>query len=187
MKKIIIYFIIIVYLLSLKVTYLVLLTPLLIPYTENVKNCNAIIVLGGRDDYDRILKALEVFQSDRNKLIIFSGISQKDRDILKKFKIDNILFENNSSNTYENAKYTWKILQKKNIHDICLTSSQTHLFRAKKVFEKFRMKVHPIVSNIVSFNIHLNSFLPDLKYFNLNISVLYEYLALLKYKIKGYM
>jgi len=137
------------------------------------------------DDYDRILKGLELSQLNSKVPIVFSGVNRKYKNVVDSFHIYDAIFENKSKNTYENAKYTKQILSKKDIDTICLVSSDAHLFRAKNVFEKFHFIVQPIVSNKVSNHIGMGSFLPDLKYFNLNISVLYEYLAILKYKLYG--
>ena len=183
MKKFTKFFLFLLYVLSLKVTYLLLLQPLDVNPAVLSPQCKAIVVLGGRDDYDRILKGLEISQYNNTKPIIFSGVHKKYKNVVKSFDLGNVVFEDRSKNTYQNAKFTKQLLSKRDIDSICLVSSQTHLFRAKRVYEKFNLKVLPIVSAKVSKHIHLGSFLPDLKYFNLNIAAIYEYLAIVYYKL----
>lgn len=165
--------------LSLKVTYIFLLVPLEIQKYDTYQ-CDTVIVLGGIDDYDRVLKGLESAKKF-NSILLFSGVNHKYKNVVNKFDIKNVIFEDNSSNTYENVKNSKLLLN--HFDNICLVTSQAHIFRANKVFEQEGLKVIPIISNETNDIIQLNDFIPQLKYCTLNISVLYEYLAIIKYKL----
>jgi uncharacterized SAM-binding protein YcdF (DUF218 family) len=84
---------------------------------------------------------------------------------VKYFDNPNIEFEDRSTNTYTNVKYTQKNLEKKDIDGLCLISSEVQLFRAEKVFEKLGLKTDTITSNEVSKKLKYAHFLPHLKYF----------------------
>ncbi len=171
-----------VYILSIKAIYIASLLPIKVKaYDDNI-TCKSIVVLGARDDYDKILKALELYQVNDVEILIFSGMHEKYKDIVSKFGLKNAVFEDSSTNTYENATYSKSLL--KSYSDICLVSREAHLFRARKVFDKQGMTTYPVTANNNSLDIKLNYFIPDLKYFVLNISVLYEYLAIIKYKFQ---
>ncbi len=170
------------YTLTLKATYILLLIPIEVKsYDKHC--CKSIVVLGGRDDYDKVLKALELYHVNDVEMLIFSGLHDKYKDVVVKFGLKNVVFEDTSTSTFENAKYS-KILLK-NYNDICIVSREVHLFRAEKVFDKQGMNVYPVIANKNSQEMKLKYFLPDLKYFVLNISVLYEYLAVLQYKLQN--
>ncbi len=181
-KKIVCFLLLfLVYVISLKATYIVSLKPLAVNACDKC-SCKAVVVLGARDDYDRILKGLEISQENDNALLLLSGVHGKYKEVVQRFGLANVVFEDTSRTTYENAKNAKKLLER--YDGICLVSSQAHLFRAKKVFEKFGMTTYPIVSNKNNLEMKMHHFLPDLKYFVLNISVLYEYLAIIQYKLQ---
>ena len=183
-KKVSFIIIFLFYMLSLKVSYLVLSTPLDMNPFEISKSCEAIVILGGKYDYDRILKGLEL-ENLNQSLIIFSGIHSKYKQVISTFELKNVIFENSSFNTFENAKNTKNFLVKNKFNNICLVTSSSHLYRAKKVFEMYNLKVIPIVSNKISSELNIFSFFPSIKYLQLNINILYEYMALIKYKLLG--
>jgi uncharacterized SAM-binding protein YcdF (DUF218 family) len=72
---------------------------------------------------ERLTKALEIYKKNPRILILFSGFSNaikpqewSESDMAKKFfldqgvKIDNLIFENQSRNTFENVKYSKDII-----------------------------------------------------------------------------
>jgi len=186
-KKIILGLFVFLYFLSLKSSYLLLLTPLDKDIVTTYESCQSVIVLGGRDDYDRILKGLELAQGHREPLVIFSGTHPKYEAVVQRFELSRLIFEKDSTNTYENAKNSSELLQEHNISSACLVTSEAHLYRASEVFKGFGIDTVKIASNRVSTHLGLNTVVPDLKYFVLNISVIYEYLAIASYKLKGSM
>ena len=98
----------ILYLFSLKATYLMLLMPINIKPPILSSECKAIVVLGGRDDYDRILKGLELSQHNPEALLIFSGVHDKYKTVVDSFDVQHVIFEDRSKNSYENAVNTKK-------------------------------------------------------------------------------
>jgi uncharacterized SAM-binding protein YcdF (DUF218 family) len=72
---------------------------------------------------ERLTKALEIYKKNPRILILFSGFSERSKstrlervDMAKKFfldqgvKLDNLIFENQSRNTFENIKYSKDII-----------------------------------------------------------------------------
>ncbi|HIP11788.1 MAG TPA: YdcF family protein [Arcobacter sp.] len=182
-KKLLLSILLILYVFSLKVFYLILIQPINIVSFDKSRKCNATVILGGINDYDRILKGLELAKLNTNAIVIFSGINDKYKSVINAFEFKNIIFDNYSFNTFQNAKYSKDILNENNISNICLITSNEHLYRAKRVFEKQGLNIIPIVSNRVSLDLTISSYLPSLKYLQLNVNILYEYLALIKYKL----
>ncbi len=70
-----------------------------------------------------------------------------------KIKIDKkqILIEDRSLNSFENAKYTKEILQKRGILDpkIILVTSVYHMKRAIRIYRYFGMKVEPSATDFL--------------------------------------
>jgi uncharacterized SAM-binding protein YcdF (DUF218 family) len=127
------------------------------------------MVLGGMISYDdsknqvtfnsnvnRITKAVELYKNKKVNVIFISGGSgsvtyseKREASLLKSYLIKyfnipkkDILIENKSNNTYENAKFTAEILKKENLNKkkIILITSNTHNYRAQKCFEKQGIK-----------------------------------------------
>jgi len=124
------------------------------------------IVLGGFSGFDentnrlvfhketnRIMQALSLYKQKKIKKIFISGgygnlfgKKYKEADYVKKFLIqtgikpEDILTENKSRNTFENAKYTAQILKPENPKCLLITSS-LHMFRAKKCFKKTGLNI----------------------------------------------
>lgn len=177
----------------------------------------AAIVLGGdivsydkpsdrlifRSGADRLLQAIDLYKNGSIKKIIISGGSghllYKDRteaSFVKKYLlrigVDNkdILIENTSKNTFENAKYTAKLLQKNDITDsLLLITSSLHMRRAAACFEKqsISVKEYP-TSKITGSRIkdvdHL--FIPSIKTLENWNKLIHELLGYGVYKILGY-
>ena len=109
------------------------------PSKYPIQQLKGIVVLGGifesglkskeRNDVlinqgaERLTKALELYNKNTKLLILFSGFSQdlkpqgwSESDMAKKFfldqgvKSDNLIFENQSRNTFENIKYSKDII-----------------------------------------------------------------------------
>ena len=109
------------------------------PSKYPIQQLKGIVVLGGifesglkskeRNDVlinqgaERLTKALELYNKNTKLLILFSGFSQdlkpqgwNESDMAKKFfldqgvKSDNLIFENQSRNTFENIKYSKDII-----------------------------------------------------------------------------
>jgi uncharacterized SAM-binding protein YcdF (DUF218 family) len=136
---------------------------------EKGRQDEAGIVLGGlsmfdqnnqgyfTDQEDRFLQTLELYNQGIIKKIIISGGSGqllkkeppeadflKEKFLLHKVKLTDIIIENKSRNTFENAVFTKKIIDSLQLNGpFILISSAWHLRRATKVFTKAGLIVKP--------------------------------------------
>ena len=105
---------------------------------------------------ERLTKALEIYKKNPRILILFSGFSNaikpqgwSESDMAKKFfldqgvKIDNLIFENQSRNTFENIKYSKDIIT--NYKGTWgLITSANHMPRSFFAFKKQGLILEPI-------------------------------------------
>ncbi len=131
----------------------------------------AIVVLGGtlsrltppriqseESKGSRLAYAVRLFQQGKGPLILVSGGSPyKDihgqmrtesldmKDYLISFSVpeNQILEENQSRNTEENALYSARLLKERNIKKIILVTSAFHLPRAMTWFKKYNLEIIP--------------------------------------------
>jgi len=105
---------------------------------------------------ERLTKAVEIYRKNPRIIIFFSGFSGSfkpegwsESDTARKFFIDqgvreeNLIFENQSRNTFENAKYSKKILEDKKGNWGLITSA-SHMARSFMVFKKNGLILEPI-------------------------------------------
>jgi len=105
---------------------------------------------------ERLTKTLEIYKKNPRILILFSGFSNEikpqgwsESDMAKKFfldqgvRIDNLIFENKSRNTYENIKYSKDIIT--NYKGTWgLITSANHMPRSFFTFKKQGLILEPI-------------------------------------------
>ena len=105
---------------------------------------------------ERLTKALEIYKKNPRLLILFSGFSGElkpqgwsESDMAKKFfldqgvKLDNLIFENQSRNTFENIKYSKDIIA--NYKGTWgLITSASHMPRSFFTFKKQNLILEPI-------------------------------------------
>ena len=105
---------------------------------------------------ERLTKALEIYKKNPRILILFSGFSNEakpqgwsESDMAKKFfidqgvRIDNLIFENQSRNTFENIKYSKDIIT--NYKGTWgLVTSANHMPRSFFAFKKQGLILEPI-------------------------------------------
>jgi len=105
---------------------------------------------------ERLTKALEIYKKNPRILILFSGFSSEinpqgwsESDMAKKFfleqgvKIDNLIFENQSRNTFENIKYSKSIITNYRGTWGIVTSAH-HMLRSFFIFKKQGLILEPI-------------------------------------------
>ena len=137
-----------------------------------VQQLTGVIVLGGsfnsgldskernevslNSSAERLTKALEIYKKNPRLLILFSGFSGElkpqgwsESDMAKKFfldqgvKLDNLIFENQSRNTFENIKYSKDIIS--NYKGTWgLITSANHMPRSFFAFKKQGLILEPI-------------------------------------------
>jgi uncharacterized SAM-binding protein YcdF (DUF218 family) len=105
---------------------------------------------------ERLTKTLEIYKKNPRILILFSGFSNEfkpqgwsESDMAKKFfldqgvRIDNLIFENQSRNTFENTKYSKDIIN--NYKGTWgLITSANHMPRSFFTFKKQGLILEPI-------------------------------------------
>jgi uncharacterized SAM-binding protein YcdF (DUF218 family) len=142
------------------------------PSRYPIQQLTGIIVLGGsfsheleskernevllNDSAERLTKALEIYKKNPRLLILFSGFSGElkpqgwsESDMAKKFfldqgvKLDNLIFENQSRNTFENIKFSKDIIA--NYKGTWgLITSASHMPRSFFAFKKQGLILEPI-------------------------------------------
>lgn len=175
------------------------------------------IVLGGlasyNDDFkminfheasDRLLYAIKFYKEGKIGKIIISGGSAKlinneikEGDIIKEYMLsieipeEDIIIENQSRNSYENAKFTSELLSdSKDTSDFILFTSALHMKRAAACFKK--QNINP---DRYSVDYHLNKSEYDVSYFlvpKINVIdewslFLHEIIGYYTYKMKKYI
>jgi uncharacterized SAM-binding protein YcdF (DUF218 family) len=182
------------------------------PSKYPVQQLTGVIVLGGsfnsgleskernevslNSSAERLTKALEIYKKNPRLLILFSGFSAElktqgwnESDMAKKFfldqgvKLDNLLFENQSRNTFENIKYSKDIIN--NYRGTWgLITSANHMPRSFFSFKKQGLILEPIsvdyktgTSRMFWINFDISSGL-----INWNI-IFHEFIGLAYYKV----
>ena len=184
------------------------------PSKYPVQQLTGVIILGGSFDLEleskernevllnsaaeRLTKALEIYKKNPRLLILFSGASNKvkpigwsESDMAKKFfleqgvRVDNLIFENQSRNTFENISYSKDII-KNNKGTWGLITSASHMPRSYFAFKKQGLILEPIsadyrtgTSSIFWINFDIKKGLE-----NWNI-ILHEVVGISYYKITG--
>jgi uncharacterized SAM-binding protein YcdF (DUF218 family) len=179
-----------------------------------VQQLTGVIVLGGSFDLEleskernevllnssaeRLTKALEIYRNNPRLLILFSGASNKiksiswsESDMAKKFfleqgvRLENLIFENKSRNTFENIIYSKDII-KTNKGTWGLITSANHMPRSYFGFKRQGLILEPIsvdyrtgTSPIFWINFDIKKGLE-----NWNI-ILHEVVGISYYKITG--
>ena len=150
--------------------------------SEMDQNYDYGVVLGGFSGYDkkknrvefndcgdRLFYAIQLFHSGKIKNILVSGgngqllnnghmESEWSKDFLIKCGIPkkNILIENKSRNTWENALYTSKFFKNKKNKKILLITSAWHMKRAMFCFDKNNIKVDSFSTDYTKGDIKIN-------------------------------
>jgi uncharacterized SAM-binding protein YcdF (DUF218 family) len=147
----------------------------------------------------RIMHVASLYNQNPKKIYITGGkvtnqeVSESSvyKDTLIKLNVpaEDIISEENSRTTEENAKYTSEILKKNNIRDIVLVTSAVHMTRSKMTFEKYGFNVIPAPCGYIGNqrNYNILDFIPrshNLDYFMRSI---WELIGIVFYKINGYI
>ena len=184
------------------------------PSKYPAQQLTGVIILGGSFDLEleskernevllnsaaeRLTKALEIYRKNPRLLILFSGASNKikpigwsESDMAKKFfleqgvRSENLMFENQSRNTFENISYSKDII-KNNKGTWGLITSASHMPRSYFAFKKQGLILEPIIadyrtgtSSIFWINFDIKKGLE-----NWNI-ILHEVVGISYYKITG--
>ena len=184
------------------------------PSKYPAQQLTGVIILGGSFDLEleskernevllnsaaeRLTKALEIYKKNPRLLILFSGASNKvkpigwsESDMAKKFfleqgvRVDNLIFENKSRNTFENISYSKDII-KNNKGTWGLITSASHMPRSYFGFKKQGLILEPISADYRTGTSSIFWINFDIKkgFENWNI-ILHEVVGVSYYKITG--
>ncbi len=177
---------------------------------------DAIVVLGGainilsyyRDivemgsSSERMTESVILYNHKISDTILFTGGSgvlfQQDmneafyaKKFFKEFDVPekDLLFDDKSKNTYENALFSKEILNNYRKNNILLITSAFHMKRATGVFEKqgFIVKAYPTDYKSLMDTLNWDTFIPSPSYLEISTIALKEWVGILVYKYKGYM
>ncbi|MDD0823533.1 YdcF family protein [Mannheimia sp. AT1] len=175
---------------------------------DDYKHAQAIVILGGglRDSkelfatlatpaiaLERLRYAAYLYKHTKLPILI-SGASPNgnseaevmENELKEFFNVPTQWKEEKALNTVQNAQFTKAILEKENINTIILVTSQWHMQRAKKLYEKQGFKILPAsVGNgktPESYELKLMHFIPQANALNSNMMTLKEWLGYWKEK-----
>jgi uncharacterized SAM-binding protein YcdF (DUF218 family) len=101
----------------------------------------ALVVLGGSNNADRVRRAAELYQAGAAPRILCSGLGncEANRAQLEKDGVpaSAILLENQSSNTLENARFSIPILRQLGAQRVIIVTSWYHSRRAWRCFQHY--------------------------------------------------
>lgn len=98
-----------------------------------------------------------------------------------------IIREDVSTNTYENALFTARILRKMGISRIVLVLEADSMLRADLCFRKLGISVAPAVFDESSLSFHVTELAPKWSALQRTERALHEYGGLLWYKVRGWI
>ena len=179
---------------------------------SKIDKADAIVVLSGmvktikvndklnyefNDSVDRILSGINLFKNNRASLLILTkgqlpwSLGIPEGEYLKNFAINfgipkqNILLTDNVQNTDQEAKSIKKLLNSNEARVILVTSA-FHMYRAKKIFEAYNIKVTPFAVDFINSHrkIVFMDFLPSAATFNKSSFVIRELIGILYYHLK---
>ena len=185
---------------------------------SEVKQHDVAIVLGGMSDYnndldeltiyrqaDRIFQAITLYRTGKVKKILISGDSgyitdrglheaRQMKSILVKwgFPPEDILTEDISKNTHENAKESAKVLKKhKELKSYLLVTSGTHMKRSLACFKKEGLNCTPFSTDLLTNktgSFHWDQyFIPNMDNFGGWNKLIKEMVGYIAYSIAGYI
>ena len=193
--------------------------------SQELPTADAIVVLGGstsslayprvlpdlNEHGDRIIYAAKLYNDGKAPLILLSGgriswygdeesEAKNMAQILELMGIppSAILEEGNSVNTYENAIFTQKILEKQDLKKILLVTSAFHIPRALKIFQHLGIDAIPAPTDFYvsqqesqeldySIESRILSLIPNTKSLDRTTMVIKEYIGTIVYWLRGWL
>lgn len=138
----------------------------------------------------RILAGAKLYRTLRTKVVVTGGSLVKGipeawvmREELIELGVpeDDILVEDKSKNTYENAKNTRELVGDS---PIILVTDSLHMCRALTTFRKFFREVHPHPALFFFGDPEFVDFLPNAYSLYLNSRAIYEWMGMIWYRLK---
>lgn len=155
---------------------------------------------------DRITHALQLYRMGKIKKILITGGQglnpvnpQSEAELLQRFLImtgvppEDVLIEDQSKNTAQNAQFTKSFLEEKGINtdqQFLLITSAFHMYRAKGCFDKVGLKTETFPTDYYSYDTKYD--IPTIIYPSpLSIDnwhkLVKEWIGILVYKLVGYI
>ncbi|MDD3678953.1 MAG: YdcF family protein [Patescibacteria group bacterium] len=113
---------------------------------DPIEKADAIVTVSGGDNNARIKKTVELYKEGWSPIVIYSGAAAEGsisnaaamRNISVKMGVprSDILIEEDSKDTTENASFTAKIIKENNYKSIILVTSPYHQRRTVELFKK---------------------------------------------------
>lgn len=151
---------------------------------------------------DRFLNVLPLYFDGKIKKLLLSGGSgriikdQIEAGVLEDYllsigvKAEDIITEEQSQNTYENAKYSAELIREKKLEGpYLLSTSTTHMRRSMLCFKKQKLEVEPFPTDQVTYNLSLDPyflFVPEASILQEWYWLIHEWVGILTYKLMGY-
>ncbi len=210
-KKTLLFFTTLFYLFSNSYFSYYILSPLEKPFKKEIKTENKvdkIVILGGgnikdspnlplrNDAFKRVIYGIMLSNSTNIPIIFTGGGNNKNykesdsfietvKELEKNLNIQiDYKVESKSLNTYENAKYTKKLLGKEGIKNpsVYLVTSAYHMRRAVMIFENFGFKVIPKATDFKAEKKDFSflKILPNIGAFYNSYLALHEYIGFFK-------
>jgi len=123
---------------------------------NSLQKVDAIVVISGGDTKRRTEEGIKLFREGWASILIFSGAAREgvsNASVMKKIAeengvpSENIIIEENSSSTVENAQFTQPLLLERNFQSIILVTSPYHQRRAYLAFREALGKEFVIINH----------------------------------------
>ena len=184
---------------------------------ETLPKVEAIVLLGGAvmpprpprhyADFgmatDRVIHAWRLFQADRAPLILVSGgllpwnnAERSEAEEIAAFLVawgvpaERILVEKGSRNTRDNAVFSKALLDEREITDVLLVTSASHMRRAQATFARVGIEAVPAATDqqaVTQSEQTLLDWMPDAEALFMTTVALKEYLGWYYYRGKGWL
>lgn len=193
--------------------------------TQNLPTADAIVVLGGatksvnpprvmpdlNEHGDRLLYAAKLYKEGKAPLIVVSGgrigwsgpEDSEAKDMVEILELtgippEDIIQENKSLNTHQNAVFTKKILQEKGIEKVLLVTSAFHTPRSLKIFARqgieaipaptdFLVSEHDLTKHDYSTESQILSYFPTSQNLDYTTKAIKEYIGTFIYRLRGWI
>jgi len=166
-------------------------------YDNSPKNLSSLTGSPSKAALFRVVEGVRLYKKYPKKIIITGGIvyggEKSEGSVYKELMLDlgvsssDIIIEDKSRTTEENAELTKKIMIGKGYKKIALITSATHMKRSRYIFEKYGIDVMPTPIGYLSrYKKHykIDSYFPNADNFVDIRSAIWEYIGLIFYKIR---
>jgi uncharacterized SAM-binding protein YcdF (DUF218 family) len=144
-----------------------------------------------RDSYERSVSAAWLYHSRDARPVLVSGsrCASAMARLLEAQSVapGQIVQEERSTNTHENAVYSAEILRSKQIGAVVLVTDAKSMLRAELCFRKEGVAVAPFPAGLGSGEFDFVELIPSWMAIEANSETLHEYVGLLWYRLRGWI